>query len=634
MISRRVFLYISGWMASLPIMRTLTSAAGPTWYVDSLNGDDADNGRDPTAAFQTLGRLTAAPIAAGDTILLARGSHWRQTLALPVGNLSIDAYGVGPRPLIDCSDPIRNSEFAPVAGTSSVYEATIHPEVAAFKTWINCWEEDSYLARVASVAECDATVGSYTVSADTGSPPVTLYIHPTDSSSPLTNGRRYAVTQRRYALVTQPNCTVRSIRFRRNLHENGSVFAERYNTFEDCIFEDGSKHNLYLKDGCTFRDCVSRRSYYGGVASSHFVYNENQPGGAGLLFERCRVEEPIYNEPATGFYGHNNVSGTFGPVALVDCSVINCGIGFSGTDASAFSYLRCHTEGTRFGWRLGAPVHHVLDGCTYRYEAPLGRVIATQVTGASGTVTTLDAELQSTVGGAVFMQHDSTLTLRDSCLVCTAVTGSRNLLRVHDNVIASLDCRDNHYSGWLRGYDLDPTATVSLASDENCFAEPTMRNRVGGVDYSGPTAVSDYQQGTGLDPNSQIGNCQCALPTPTPSQTPTATSTPGPTATSTPTRSPTATGTPTSTPTASASPPPSASPTATTTWTPTPGVTRTPTAGPTRSPTATRTPTAPTPSPPPSPTGTLTPTALPGATMSPTATPVTRRVFWLSLFRR
>ncbi len=118
-------------------------------------------------------------------------------------------------------------------------------------------------------------------------------------------------------------------------------------------------------------------------------------------------------------------------------------------------------------------------------------------------------------------------------------------------------------------------------------------------------------------------------PTPTPTDTPTATPTPTdtPTATPTPTDTPTATATPTDTPTATATP--TDTPTATATPTDTPTATSTPTDTPTTTPTPTDTPTAtatptdtPTDTPTNTPTGTPTPTDTPVDTPTPTDTPV------------
>lgn len=60
---------------------TLASSAR-TYYVDAQNGNDANNGISPSAAFQTLEKVNALQLIAGDSILLASGQTFKGTLKL------------------------------------------------------------------------------------------------------------------------------------------------------------------------------------------------------------------------------------------------------------------------------------------------------------------------------------------------------------------------------------------------------------------------------------------------------------------------------------------------------------------------------------------------------------------------
>lgn len=78
----------------------LTLAAGNTtagrqFYVDAQTGDDQRDGRTAgagsaagTGPWRTLARLMSAGLAAGDTVNLACGSVWRETLRLPASGLA------------------------------------------------------------------------------------------------------------------------------------------------------------------------------------------------------------------------------------------------------------------------------------------------------------------------------------------------------------------------------------------------------------------------------------------------------------------------------------------------------------------------------------------------------------------
>ena len=140
------------------------------------------------------------------------------------------------------------------------------------------------------------------------------------------------------------------------------------------------------------------------------------------------------------------------------------------------------------------------------------------------------------------------------------------------------------------------------------FGKLTMTVRI--VERNG-TPVSNWSPAFVLADD--VETCGVALPTPTPTHTPTLTPTPTPTPTFTPTPTPTATFTSTPTPTATLSPTPSPTPT------PTPTPSPTATLSPTPSPTPTPTPDdAPISTPTPTPTATATPGTESLSTMAPT----------------
>ncbi|HYO82888.1 MAG TPA: hypothetical protein VES20_15890, partial [Bryobacteraceae bacterium] len=96
-------------IASLVILVWLRLGASQaaTFYVDSVAGADALDGKSVGTAWKTLARASTNPLAAGDVLLLKRGSVWLETLELTAsGSLSapitIGAYGTGvARPVIE-----------------------------------------------------------------------------------------------------------------------------------------------------------------------------------------------------------------------------------------------------------------------------------------------------------------------------------------------------------------------------------------------------------------------------------------------------------------------------------------------------------------------------------------------------
>lgn len=77
-----------------------------SYYVDSVNGNDANSGTAPTAAWQTLDVVNNRTFQPGDLLLFKAGGIWTGQLN-PKGSGSatlpivIDMYGNGPKPIID-----------------------------------------------------------------------------------------------------------------------------------------------------------------------------------------------------------------------------------------------------------------------------------------------------------------------------------------------------------------------------------------------------------------------------------------------------------------------------------------------------------------------------------------------------
>jgi hypothetical protein len=76
------------------------------YYVDATGGNDANNGRSPDAALQTIGQVNGMSFAPGDRILLKRGETWTGTRLDPPDHwLKIADYGThANKPIIDGND--------------------------------------------------------------------------------------------------------------------------------------------------------------------------------------------------------------------------------------------------------------------------------------------------------------------------------------------------------------------------------------------------------------------------------------------------------------------------------------------------------------------------------------------------
>ena len=78
---------------------------GATYYVDSIDGRDDNNGISAATPWKTLAKINSSKFLPADKILLRRGSVWREQLEFPSSGIdaspiAVDAYGEGELPVI------------------------------------------------------------------------------------------------------------------------------------------------------------------------------------------------------------------------------------------------------------------------------------------------------------------------------------------------------------------------------------------------------------------------------------------------------------------------------------------------------------------------------------------------------
>ncbi len=320
-------------------------ARGPKWYVDSVTGDDGNNGKAAGSAFRTIAAVLPR-ITAGDTVGLARGSHWREQFTIPADRVQVTAYGSGNRPLLDCSDVIGGGSWSKTAGRTAVYECSVAHDVALGKTFIGCWENGARLQWKTSVADVDATPGSYTLADTTWSPasPVTLYVHASDGANPGGNGKTYEYANRSYGLtaVGRTGCMIQGIETRRNMHNDGSLVLGPSTTVIDCVASDGQYHSVFVAPGCRLTGVTANDAYH-PAAIGLFIWDP-VANGEDLYFENCQALLPAYTAGMGGGFGGHG-TGALGTVMFKNCTVQNCDIGFGGGLATNLVVADCRTTG-------------------------------------------------------------------------------------------------------------------------------------------------------------------------------------------------------------------------------------------------------------------------------------------------
>ena len=111
-----------------------------TYYVDSVNGNDTNNGTSQSTAWQSVAKVNGSKFSAGETILFRRGGLWREQLKLAssgtaTARIVIDAFGAGPPPVISGTDLVPSALWSSCDSCpGSVWRApvTVPPNVVIF----------------------------------------------------------------------------------------------------------------------------------------------------------------------------------------------------------------------------------------------------------------------------------------------------------------------------------------------------------------------------------------------------------------------------------------------------------------------------------------------------------------------
>ena len=304
------------WTLPKPVWGTCPPAPTYDYYVNSATGNDANDGTTPATAFATL---AAAQVLAtnGTRIGLARGSYWREELDLRTReNIVIAGYGDPelPLPKIDCADASEPGDFAATSGTDNVYEILWTHQLtgAAPYTarWMRAWEDGERLKYVASIALCDAEPGTFHCPAHGSlTNPVTIHIHPSDSSNPASSGKLYEFGARDAALHVGPNYDASDLHTTRNTNKDGS-FLSYYNAgvARRVLASDGLIHNLWIgaggtADGCVAYDCEPS-TWRPGMNATLFITYQISSSPLTTTYRNCTAYSAHTDSVHDAFYAH------------------------------------------------------------------------------------------------------------------------------------------------------------------------------------------------------------------------------------------------------------------------------------------------------------------------------------------
>lgn len=478
------------------------------WYVDSINGSDAQSGKSPSQAFRTIAAL-AAVFAEGQRVGLARGSHWREMLTLPGDGCRVEAYGAGELPLLDASGEIAGASWSKTAGYTNIYEYHATIATASANNFCNLWEDDVQMTYYTSLANLDAAgtlPGFYLADMNTTTP--MLYIHASGADkNPATNGKVYAFAARPAGVQTSDSLhssKLVGIWARRGYQKDGTISLGLSSTLIGCRVSDGGQYSVFIRDGCTLESCSILDGHHGTANIYQILYNQNTPSGLGLRVLNCTLGWRSASAPRLAscavITGHSNVSGTFGTLRVEGCAIGHTAWFFADPRALSAIVSRHNTlQSAQYGYvtptltGTGSAIACTVDGDTW-----LGCKANCRVASVGAllnlTITNLTATLDGVMSTAYFYVTGGSLTMTDSHLnitqtsyymavvYCSSASAALALLR---NSIRMASINYPFYQ-WTAG-----ASGMTWASDYNTFDYATQfQMSIFGTTY---TSLASYQ---------------------------------------------------------------------------------------------------------------------------------------------
>lgn len=473
------------------------------YYVDSVNGDDVNyDGRSSGSPYATLTKL-ASVWRAGEKVALARGSSWKGRLTSPGEGSKAYAYGTSENPPeIDCAVTAANASFSKTGGRTNVYEIAVTVDYLGYEPhWNSMWEDGARLTRASGVADCDATPGSMYASNDNAAN-VTLYVHASDSSDVIANGKLYEYAKWGTGWYSwfHPSNEVYGIKCRRNLWEAGSIKMGKNSLLANSIAEEGHKHNVYVRTGCFVANVIATKSYYAGVSSSLFVYNEDSPNNEGVNFQNCQALLDTWSTAAAGFYGHNNVSGSFGRITYDGCIAENLSAAFQGQHASLMIARNCIVTDCQSAIWPSAGSNWNIENMSFVSSIVNSRGVSFQGDNVIVTIDGYDMVFSANGAVAIGIFANNTPVVDIKGMKIDGVAGDTYGVW-HSGAGGTVQVQDSDYSEMYRTYRTELNS-AAITSDYNRFRQASLSSRVQGTDYA---TVALYQAGTGQDSHSTIG---------------------------------------------------------------------------------------------------------------------------------
>lgn len=515
------------------------------WYVDSVNGDDGNDGTTAADAFQTIAKLQTV-LAEGERVGLVRGSHWREQLGSSPGTAGTGtdipagcefyAVGSGTLPILDSSDIIDMTEASLVEGTTNTWEIDV-TTVAAASSDLFCTlfrtpsggdllEDSRRLLRVSSAAGTHDEAGTYHIGlAITSTGPHTLTFTPPGSELPTASGVVYEITRRATAFSGSAAGALRvdGLICRRAMWSNGCFVLDQDNghVVKRVLTNDGVRH-CHFQPGGTKSQCVAFGapdvSAITGGDGMGFTSFRSTSGGE-FTETNCVV---INLDPTTncvGFFCHGSVTDAFTKATMRGCKTVGVRTAFNHVDTLEVDIDGLAISGSNQADGVGqcrAALGTLRNVRIYGEDPDLvaaTQVILFRVPVAGGTWlidnSFIGTSREASKNGIVHDQGLLTLTLTNTALAATGSKTSGGPWLAQSNGTAGSTVKYNNClfvttaTGTIGGMMTLANSDIDDESDDNHFSKDEIKVSKAGVES---TTVTAHQAANApIDANSVIG---------------------------------------------------------------------------------------------------------------------------------
>lgn len=477
---------------------------GRVFFVDSVTGNNGNNGLSPATAWATISALPT--IQEFDVIMLARGSHWREQLSITAENVTVRAYGAGDRPHLDASNIVPS--FTKTGGQTNVYQfsVTLTDVLGSASYFLLAWEDGDYLMYENSIANCDANPGTFYTTSSTGA--VTVYVHPFGSTNPTSDGKTYEYSHRNYGMVTGANNVIEGICTSHNRDTGGSIRALHGTIIRDHFAKLGGRYAFFIFAGCEVYDSIVEDSYgWGNAQVLLHIFDTEIRDKRNIIIDNVTLrlnKAPI--GVSTGVIAHASVVGNnedvFGTVRITNCTCEGLVVSISTLSGTQTVIIENFTQTNCRSFR-GQPYAGNSPpgfmGFIRKAVIDTGDQVGPQIFAMQGTGRWDVSGVHATTGdrnsqGYIQLTDGVELHLRDSIIdLDTAYTYQRyGVLTDANSRFYGQNNRWVSVNGWDEIYSF--AAIADWQSDQNYFSHAKWK--IGATTY---TTLLSYQQATGKD---------------------------------------------------------------------------------------------------------------------------------------